>query len=34
MAAVKVGFRKPGTVEYTGEVVLADIGVPFTHPVR
>ena len=29
LAAVKVGFRKPGAAEYTGEVVLADIGVPF-----
>jgi len=29
MAAVKVGFRKPGAAEYTGEVVLADIGVRF-----
>ena len=34
MAAVKVGFRKPGAAEYTGEVILADIGVPFTHPAR
>jgi NAD(P)H-hydrate epimerase len=34
MAAVKVGFRTPGAAEYTGEVVLADIGVPFTHPAR
>ncbi len=34
MAAVKVGFRKPGAAEYTGEVVLADIGVPFTRPAR
>jgi len=34
LAAVKVGFRKPGAAEYTGEVVLADIGVPFTHPAR
>jgi len=31
LAAVKVGFRKPGAAEYTGEVVLADIGVPFTR---
>jgi len=31
MAAVKVGFRKPGAAEYTGEVVLADLGVPFTR---
>jgi len=31
LAAVKVGFRKPGAEEYTGEVVLADIGVPFTR---
>jgi NAD(P)H-hydrate epimerase len=29
LAAVKVGFRKPGAEEYTGEVVLADIGVRF-----
>lgn len=29
LAAVKVGFRKPGAAEYTGEVVLADIGVRF-----
>jgi NAD(P)H-hydrate epimerase len=34
LAAAKVGFRKPGAEEYTGEVVLADIGVPFTHPAR
>jgi NAD(P)H-hydrate epimerase len=32
MAAVKVGFRKPGAAEYTGEVVLADIGVRFERP--
>ena len=31
MAAVKVGFREAGAAEYTGEVVLADIGVPFTR---
>ena len=31
MAAVKVGFRKPGAEQYTGEVILADIGVPFTR---
>jgi len=31
MAAIKIGFRKPGAAEYTGEVVLADIGVPFTR---
>ena len=31
MAAVKVGFRKPGAEQYTGEVMLADIGVPFTR---
>jgi len=31
MAAVKVGFRKPGAEQYTGEVVLADIGVRFTR---
>jgi len=31
LAAVKVGFRKPGAAEYTGEVVLADIGVPFSR---
>jgi hydroxyethylthiazole kinase-like uncharacterized protein yjeF len=29
MAAVKVGFCKPGAAEYTGEVAVADIGVPF-----
>jgi NAD(P)H-hydrate epimerase len=29
MAAVKVGFRNPGAAEYTGEVTVADIGVPF-----
>jgi len=34
MAAVKVGFRKQGAAQYTGEVILADIGVPFTHPAR
>ena len=34
MAAVKVGFSKPGAAEYTGVVVLADIGVPFTRPAR
>jgi NAD(P)H-hydrate epimerase len=34
LAAIKIGFRKPGAAEYTGEVVLADIGVPFTHPAR
>jgi NAD(P)H-hydrate epimerase len=28
MAAVKTGFERPGAAEYTGEVVLADIGVP------
>jgi NAD(P)H-hydrate epimerase len=32
LAAVKVGFRKPGAEEYTGEVVLADIGVRFERP--
>lgn len=26
--ADKVGFRQPGAAEYTGEVVVADIGVP------
>ena len=31
MAAVKVGFRKPGAEQYTGEVILADIGVRFTR---
>ncbi|MGB2796486.1 MAG: NAD(P)H-hydrate epimerase [Phycisphaerae bacterium] len=31
LAAVKVGFRKPGAEQYTGEVVLADIGVRFTR---
>jgi len=34
LAAVKAGFRKPGAEEYTGEVVLADIGIRFTHPAR
>jgi NAD(P)H-hydrate epimerase len=31
LAAIKIGFRKPGAAEYTGEVVLADIGVRFTR---
>ena len=31
LAAVKVGFRKAGAAEYTGEVAVADIGVPFTR---
>lgn len=29
MAAIKTGFAAPGAAEYTGEVILADIGVPF-----
>jgi len=29
LAAIKVGFREAGAAEYTGEVILADIGVPF-----
>ena len=28
MAALKTGFEQPGAAEYTGEVILADIGVP------
>ncbi len=28
MAALKAGFEQPGAAEYTGEVILADIGVP------
>jgi len=32
LAAVKVGFRKAGAAEYTGAVVLADIGVRFERP--
>jgi len=31
MAAIKIGFRKPGAAEYTGEVAVADLGVPFTR---
>jgi NAD(P)H-hydrate epimerase len=31
LAATKTGFEKSGAREYTGEVVLADIGVPFTR---
>jgi NAD(P)H-hydrate epimerase len=30
LAAVKVGFENPEAAEFTGEIVLADIGVPFT----
>jgi len=29
MAAMKAGFARPGARQYTGEVTLADIGVPF-----
>ena len=29
MAAIKTGFEQPGAAEYAGEVILADIGVPF-----
>jgi len=32
MAAVKKGFAEPGAAEYTGEVILADIGVPLAPP--
>ncbi|KPJ76385.1 MAG: hypothetical protein AMS14_02175 [Planctomycetes bacterium DG_20] len=28
MAALKAGFEQPGAAAYTGEVILADIGVP------
>jgi len=28
MAALKTGFEQPGAAAYTGEVILADIGVP------
>ena len=31
MAAVKKGFAEPGAAEYTGEVILADIGVAFAR---
>lgn len=30
MAALKTGFENPEAAAYTGEVILADIGVPFT----
>jgi NAD(P)H-hydrate epimerase len=33
MAALKVGFQDPDAAPYTGEVVLADIGVPFRRGV-
>ena len=33
MAALKTGFRNPESRQYTGEVILADIGVPY-KPVR
>ena len=33
MAAMKTGFRNPESRQYTGEVILADIGVPY-KPVR
>lgn len=29
MAAVKTGFREPEAKEFVGEVILADIGIPF-----
>jgi NAD(P)H-hydrate epimerase len=32
MAAMKVGFEKAGAAEYTGEVTVADLGVPFDRP--
>ncbi|HUX00675.1 MAG TPA: NAD(P)H-hydrate epimerase [Phycisphaerae bacterium] len=31
MAARKVGFERPGAADYTGEVTVADIGVPVTR---
>ncbi len=34
LAARKVGFARPGAADYTGEVTVADIGVPFTAPAR
>jgi len=32
MAAMKAGFRNPEAAAYTGQVVLADIGVPYAKP--
>jgi len=32
MAALKKGFAEPGAAGYTGEVILADIGVPVPPP--
>ena len=32
MAALKTGFRNPESRQYTGEVILADIGVPYKPP--
>ena len=32
MAAVKTGFQDPESRQYTGEVILADIGVPYKPP--
>jgi len=31
LAAIKISFRRAGAEEYTGEVAVADIGVPFTR---
>ena len=31
MAAMKKGFRNPAAALYTGDVTLADIGVPFSR---
>ena len=33
MAALKTGFQAPGATDYTGEIILADIGVPFAPTV-
>lgn len=30
----KAGFREPGATEYTGEVIVADIGIPSIDPSR
>ena len=31
-AAMKTGFQNPESRQYTGEVILADIGVPYKPP--
>jgi NAD(P)H-hydrate epimerase len=34
MAAMKTGFRNPESRQYTGEVIVADIGVPYKPPLE